>query len=85
MVTPNDQPNAPAEQAKLNQSGLGHPLLPQWAIVLLTVVVILAGAVPATLATAGVALPAWLTAGMAVVVSLGAALGITSPGLRKKE
>ena len=85
MVTPNNQPNAPAEQDKANQSGLGHAIIPQWAVILLTLVVILAGSVPAALAAAGVTLPGWIGAATAVIISLGAALGITSPGLRKKE
>lgn len=82
ILTGTDSNNPPIKPI---ESGLGPAMLPQWAVILLTLVVVLAGAIPAALVAAGIALPSWVTAIGAIIVTLGTALGITSPGLRKKE
>lgn len=82
LVSGTDSKNPPLKPI---ESGLGPAILPQWAVILLTLLVVLAGAIPAALVTAGVTMPGWVTAVGAIIVTLGTALGITSPGLRKKE
>jgi hypothetical protein len=82
MTTGTNSSNPPLKPI---ESGLGPAILPQWAVIMLTLLVVLAGAVPAALVAAGITLPGWVTAIGAIIVTLGTALGITSPGLRKKE
>lgn len=72
---------APATQ---NGSGLGHAFLPQWMVVALTVMSAVSGVVLG-LPAMGVALPPIVLAIAGAVISVGVALGIASPGIRKKE
>lgn len=75
---------ATTEKDKLNVSPTGTPVLGQWIAKIGVIVVILAGAVLA-LPTAGVALPPIVVTIATVVATLGGALGIASPGVRKPQ
>lgn len=56
-------------------------ILPQWAVVALTILVSLAGVVLAVSQT--VALPPWVPAVAVAVTAIGAGFGIMSPGIRR--
>lgn len=80
MTTPAVDGNVPV----VHQSGLGSAVLPQWVTVAMTVLVAVAGIVVG-LPAMGVAIPSALVSVAGVIVSIGAAIGIASPGVRKKE
>lgn len=80
MTTPASDNNVPV----VHQSGLGAAVLPQWVTVGMTVLVAIAGIVVG-LPAMGVAIPAAIVSACGVIVSIGAAIGIASPGVRKKE
>jgi hypothetical protein len=63
-------------------SGLGSAVIPQGVVVAIAVLVAIAGALVA-LPAAGVVLPAAVTTISSIIVAIGAALGVASPGVRK--
>lgn len=81
-----DPTAAPSTHPETQGSGLG-PALPflqnPIVLVVLTVLALVAAAVTA-LPTAGVALPPWALVISGLVSAICAALGIASPGIRKK-
>lgn len=68
----------------VERSPTGIALLPQYAVKIATVLVLVAGVI-VTLPTAGVALPPLVLSIAGAVVAIGAALGIASQGVRKTE
>lgn len=62
----------------------GTPVVPQIAVVVATIIVGLAGLIIG-LPAVGVAIPGAIISICGVIVSIGTALGVASPGIRKKE
>lgn len=81
MTTPAVDNNVPVVHPA---SGLGSAVVPQWLTIAMTVLVGICGLVVG-LPAMGVALPSALLSVCGVILSIGTAVGIASPGVRKKE
>ena len=78
------EPAGIANEIKSAVSPTGKPIMPGWLVTVATALVAVAGTALA-LPSMGVTLPPAAIAAASVVLAVGTALGIASPGIRKKE